>query len=148
MREVARTECPHFVFPPISKHQNKYDSGKIARGLVLTCVNVPSFVRSAFECVYKLSKDKVYNYHISIFSSLSCDIVLSFAAILKDKNKISNNFIFFLWNVGYRVRAFVGISGECVDIVDWTPCYRRYALYFHFLLFCFAFYYFVLPSII
>ena len=64
MRDLSRrdTEYPDFEFPPISKHRNRNESGKIARGLVLTCVNVPSFVRSALECVHKLGIDKVFDF--------------------------------------------------------------------------------------
>ena len=68
MRDNARAECRLFEFPPVSKRSNKNEteSGRTARGLVLTCVNVPSFVKSALECIYKLAINKVLK-KVSIF---------------------------------------------------------------------------------
>ena len=81
MRDNARAECRLFEFPPVSKRSNKNEteSGRTARGLVLTCVNVPSFVKSALECIYKLAINKVLKkVSILVFSDYFVFIFLYF----------------------------------------------------------------------
>ena len=81
MRDNARAECRLFEFPPVSKRSNKNEteSGRTARGLVLTCVNVPSFVKSALECIYKLAINKVLkDVSILVFSDYFVFILLYF----------------------------------------------------------------------
>ena len=81
MRDNARAECRLFEFPPVSKRSNKNEteSGRTARGLVLTCVNVPSFVKSALECIYKLAINKVLkDVSILVFSDYFVFILLFF----------------------------------------------------------------------